>query len=367
MTKIDVEELKARYDLRQYMGGRVRSNADPITIQCPFHDDSSPSCSVWPDHFYCFGCQATGDIIKYVMMTKGLNFLEACQFLDGGYTVEFSRKYNPAKIVPPKPLDPGIVTRGHARYQEGLPFFQGRGIKDDLSWQKKLGVTDYRWHYKFAEGDAVVIRHRRYMVPDLFHGQLRGISYRRDDESLNTSLMNSGHFVRIVADMEKVWGKGNVPQKKLMDAVGGPKYIQEAGTQWKLFNIESMVDLIDGEQIIRPVPILLLHAEPQQFDTLALMSLGYTSIGVPQKKEVLALLPDLTENADLVYVIGQNDKEGLTKAKKVVQAVGSKANLIFPPEQITLAGREIAIKDDGDLAKVGQLEHWLTKSVGIYP
>ena len=25
-------------------------------VTCPFHDDAEPSCTIYPDHFYCFGC-----------------------------------------------------------------------------------------------------------------------------------------------------------------------------------------------------------------------------------------------------------------------------------------------------------------------
>lgn len=30
-------------------------------ICCPFHDDKTPSMKLYDDHFYCFGCQKSGD------------------------------------------------------------------------------------------------------------------------------------------------------------------------------------------------------------------------------------------------------------------------------------------------------------------
>ena len=42
-------------------------------ICCPFHDDSTPSCHIYPDHFYCFGCGAHGDAIDWLMMFEGLD------------------------------------------------------------------------------------------------------------------------------------------------------------------------------------------------------------------------------------------------------------------------------------------------------
>ena len=33
-------------------------------IRCPFHDDTNPSMKLYDDHYHCFGCQETGDVIR---------------------------------------------------------------------------------------------------------------------------------------------------------------------------------------------------------------------------------------------------------------------------------------------------------------
>lgn len=49
---------------------------------CPFHNDSSPSFTVFEDgHYYCFGCKAHGDIIDFVRRSQGLGFMDALRFL----------------------------------------------------------------------------------------------------------------------------------------------------------------------------------------------------------------------------------------------------------------------------------------------
>ncbi len=49
--------------------------------RCPFHGDRSPSFSVNPEFYYCFGCKETGDAIAFVMKLHGLSFEEACEDL----------------------------------------------------------------------------------------------------------------------------------------------------------------------------------------------------------------------------------------------------------------------------------------------
>lgn len=50
---------------------------------CPFHSEKTPSCTVFTDtqSFYCFGCQAGGDVITFIMKAENLDFLEAVKLL----------------------------------------------------------------------------------------------------------------------------------------------------------------------------------------------------------------------------------------------------------------------------------------------
>jgi 5S rRNA maturation endonuclease (ribonuclease M5) len=57
-----------------------QENGD-ITICCPFHDDSTPSCSVSPNKrcFYCFGCKEKGTLTQLAMKLRGISKGEAIQ------------------------------------------------------------------------------------------------------------------------------------------------------------------------------------------------------------------------------------------------------------------------------------------------
>jgi DNA primase len=52
---------------------------------CPFHGEKSPSFSVNAELglYHCFGCQAGGDVIKFVQETEHLDFVEAVELLAG--------------------------------------------------------------------------------------------------------------------------------------------------------------------------------------------------------------------------------------------------------------------------------------------
>ncbi|MGH9541313.1 MAG: CHC2 zinc finger domain-containing protein [Terriglobales bacterium] len=46
---------------------------------CPFHDDKNPSLVVFPQTqtFHCFGCNISGDVFTYLMLSRRVTFVEA--------------------------------------------------------------------------------------------------------------------------------------------------------------------------------------------------------------------------------------------------------------------------------------------------
>lgn len=60
------------------------------SARCPFHKEKSASFTVseGKDMFYCFGCGAGGDAVKFVMKHQGLSFRDAVQSILGELNLE---------------------------------------------------------------------------------------------------------------------------------------------------------------------------------------------------------------------------------------------------------------------------------------
>ncbi|MFF5263313.1 DNA primase [Actinomadura viridis] len=72
-----IDDVIGEYlQLRNAGGGNLKG-------LCPFHDEKSPSFNVTPSRglFYCFGCAAGGDVIKFVQEIDHLSFSEAVERL----------------------------------------------------------------------------------------------------------------------------------------------------------------------------------------------------------------------------------------------------------------------------------------------
>jgi hypothetical protein len=48
---------------------------------CPFHDDVEPSCTIYPDHFHCYGCGEHGSRLDWLTRAEGMTAAEAVAFI----------------------------------------------------------------------------------------------------------------------------------------------------------------------------------------------------------------------------------------------------------------------------------------------
>lgn len=94
---------------------------------CPFHDDKSPSLKVYDDHFYCFGCGATGDQTGFVAKLFGLRQIDAAKKISEDFGLRlFDREFaapikmavNP-KYEMQKWLD-GLAARRHTTMRRAI-------------------------------------------------------------------------------------------------------------------------------------------------------------------------------------------------------------------------------------------------------
>lgn len=108
----DRDEIKNRVKALADLSDWVRRDGIALTggpnefkAKCPFHDDSSPSFTVFHKDgawaFHCFGCEASGDIFEWVMRRKGIAFPEALKLVANGVGVSLpeagARVYQPAE------------------------------------------------------------------------------------------------------------------------------------------------------------------------------------------------------------------------------------------------------------------------------
>ena len=95
-TPETIERVRDAADIVEIVSAHtdLRRQGERFVGLCPFHDERTPSFSVKPrdGFYYCFGCEAGGDAIRFVQEKEGLAFPDAVEALAERYGVEVERE-----------------------------------------------------------------------------------------------------------------------------------------------------------------------------------------------------------------------------------------------------------------------------------
>jgi DNA primase len=148
-----VELVSARTELRR---------AGPARYEglCPFHDERTPSFGIDPGQkvFYCFGCQASGDVFTFVQETEGVDFKGALELLADRYGVELQReREDPQEADRRRHRERllELLARTTAYYERYLwesseagrarEYLKGRGLGEEILREFRVGYAPSAW------------------------------------------------------------------------------------------------------------------------------------------------------------------------------------------------------------------------------
>ena len=113
-----IDQILDRTDIVDLIGQRVKLKKTGRTYSgcCPFHQEKSPSFHVYRDkqYYHCFGCQANGNAIRFLMDIDGRNFVDVIKELsnktgidlpkDNQDNKKLSYKRSPQQAATPQPV-----------------------------------------------------------------------------------------------------------------------------------------------------------------------------------------------------------------------------------------------------------------------
>lgn len=89
-----IDRVRDAVDMVELVSGKseLRRQGDRWVGLCPFHEERTPSFSVNANDklYYCFGCEAGGNVFRFVEETEGLDFAAAVESLADRYGVELA-------------------------------------------------------------------------------------------------------------------------------------------------------------------------------------------------------------------------------------------------------------------------------------
>ena len=115
---------------------------------CPFHEgDHSPSFTVYPEmSYFCFGCRAWGDAIKFLMDFKGMPYERALEY--AGIEGRKRRVKRVIKVVRTTYIYPYLREVAETYHQfllktpGAVSYLHYRGLTDETISKYRIGFTD---------------------------------------------------------------------------------------------------------------------------------------------------------------------------------------------------------------------------------
>jgi DNA primase len=148
-----LELVSTRTELR-------RAGPARYTGLCPFHEERSPSFGIDPGQkvYYCFGCQASGDVFTFVQETEGVDFKGALELLAERYNVELQLEAEDPKSEQLRKRRERLLEllRRTADYYErylweseeaanAREYLLGRGLSEQILRDFKVGYSPSAW------------------------------------------------------------------------------------------------------------------------------------------------------------------------------------------------------------------------------
>jgi len=151
LDRVDIAEVISEYIQLKKAGRNFKAC-------CPFHNEKTPSFVVSPDKqiFHCFGCDAGGNVIGFVMKYENIDFPEAVRMLadragveipedrrrgDGGMDDLVQRIYE-ANNIAAGFYQANLRSASAAR---AMKYLQGRGIKPETLSKFRIGCAPDEW------------------------------------------------------------------------------------------------------------------------------------------------------------------------------------------------------------------------------
>jgi len=158
-----VAELLSRVDIAEIVGRHVQLKKGGANLMglCPFHGEKSPSFSVSPSKqfYYCFGCGASGDAIRFLTEHTGASFRDAVADLaqQVGLTVPDDTRSDDerhqaaqAKARQATLTDVSARAADHYRKQlkadaRAIDYLKGRGLSGEIAARFGIGYAPEGW------------------------------------------------------------------------------------------------------------------------------------------------------------------------------------------------------------------------------
>ncbi len=346
----ELERVKREVSLVRLIEGQgiaLISQGKDLACRCPWHEgDDTPSCVVTPSTnlWHCFGCNAGGTVIDWVMRSQRVSFRHACELLmkehpalAAGSAATPAPKLSPGKLRSAQSfsLPEGEADADAALLNQVIDFYHEtlKGSPEALAYLEKRGLGSMELIERFRLGYAnrtlaYRLAPKQYKVGAVLRTALQRIGILRESghEHLNGSIvvpLFSADTAAAGAPRQVVGAYG----RKLLDNLrpGTPKHLYLPGPHRGVLN---------GDGLAGQAEVIVCEA---LIDALTFWNAGYRNVtscyGINGlTEELLAALKG--SGAQRVLIAFDRDEAGERGAEALAQRLIAEGlecfRLLFP-------------------------------------
>jgi len=243
--------------LIESQGFDLRKDGKDYKMCCPFHSDITPSLkiSTVKNVYHCFGCDAKGTVIDWVMQTQGVSFRHACEILADGagmsLTADVVKKSTVQKLASPisSQSDNQTVLNQVINYYhetlktspEALAYLKSRGLDNsEVIETFKLGYANRTLGLRIPAKNRVEGKKIRTQLQEI--GIYRTSGHEHFNGSIVVPIFDNNNVVEVYA-------------RKIRDDLrkGTPKHLYLPDAHQGVFNskcLQSSDEIILCESLI---------------------------------------------------------------------------------------------------------------------
>tara|TARA_R110002073_G_scaffold276564_3_gene440520 strand:+ start:406 stop:2244 length:1839 start_codon:yes stop_codon:yes gene_type:complete len=157
-----IDDVLSRTDIVEIIDARVKlkKTGQNYSGLCPFHSEKTPSFSVNGDKqfYYCFGCQASGSALKFLMEFDRMDFISAVETLAGRVGLEVPREQQSAEATEQQQKRKSIYEvleqaatffklqlKEHESRDQAIAYLKDRGLSGEIARDYGLGFAPPGW------------------------------------------------------------------------------------------------------------------------------------------------------------------------------------------------------------------------------
>lgn len=329
-AKLSIVDLARRYMELRPMGSR-------LVAPCPFHQETKPSFSINADEgtYYCFGCQAAGDIFDFYGRMNGMDFRESLEALAEETGVELPKFQKGDTFAPKQVSHKQEMMKMHEiathHFKQNLQksdivrkYIEERQIAPEIVDRFGLGFSSDSWQ-------ALTDIFKRSGF-NLDIGVECGLLVKSKNGRYYDRFRNRLMFpIRDVNGRTIAFGGRVIPA---LDDGESAKYLNTNGTpiykkSQQLFGLD-----VARRSVTAQKSIMITEG---YMDILTLNQFGYTNavacLGTSFPEEQVKRITELSKNVELLFDGDNPGREAAFKAcgKLLVKGISCHV-VLFPPE-----------------------------------